>query len=184
LVGGSPEAWQEAFTDFYETRLKLRYLDPIRFLQANGNCQGEGFSIVAIQCSLIEFLESTEQGINYRYVRHDEKLGEFEYSSSQGIFVSFLSKRQPFAQTFDKIDAKEFYIGVRCALLHEASTKNGWRIWAKGPCNKVANVTDRILYRDKFQEALLAYIKAYGARLPDDPHLQSAFIRKFDNLCE
>lgn len=83
LMAGVADSWHEAFTDFYETRLSLRYLHPIKTLQDNGTFQGEGFAIVAIQCSLIEFLESTEQGMNYRYLRRGETLGAYEYKSSQ-----------------------------------------------------------------------------------------------------
>lgn len=184
LVAGAPDAWHEAFTDFYETRLNLRYLHPIKVLQDNGTFQGEGFSIVAIQCSLIEFLESTEQGTNYRYVRRGDVLGAYEYKASQDIFVAFLRDRTPFSTTFDEASAQDFYIGVRCGLLHEARTKNGWRIRAKDPFGSVADVANRILYRDNFQEALLAYIKSYGNKLPREPQLQQAFIRKFDSLCE
>lgn len=184
LLASDPEAWREAFAEFYETRLSLRYLHPIKVLQDNGTFQGEGFAIVAIQCSLIEFLESTERGKNYRYLRRGETLGSYEYKSSQEIFIAFLTGRAPFSATFNEAAAQDFYIGVRCGLLHEARTKSGWRIWAKSSAGAVVSVTERIVYRDNFQDALLAYVKNYGERLMHEPNLQQAFIRKFDNLCE
>ena len=183
LLQSEADAWSEAFTDYFETRLDLRYLNPIKILQDNGTSQGEGFSIVAIQCSLIEFLESTAQGTNYRYLRRGHAPGPHEYSSSQGVFVAFLQSRAPFSNTFDAASALDFYMGVRCGLLHEARTKNGWRIWASGPEGMVADVTARIVYRNNFQSALLDYIKAYGASLTADAALQQAFIRKFNDLC-
>jgi hypothetical protein len=109
LSAGDFDAWREAFEDFYVTRLSLRYLHPIEVLQQNGTCQGEGFSIVAIQCSLIEFLESTEQGKNYRYVRRGDSLGPNEYKSSQDMFIAFLTCRAPFSGTFNDATAKDFY---------------------------------------------------------------------------
>jgi hypothetical protein len=184
LLAGVADSWREAFAEFYETRLRLRYLHPIKLLQDNGTFQGEGFSIAAIQCSLIEFLESTEQGTNYRYVRGGETLGPYEYKLSQDVFVAFLTQRAPFSSTFDAAAAQDFYIGVRCGLLHEARTKNGWRILAKSPDGTIADAAERIVYRDNFQDALLAYVKSYGERLSQKPELQQAFIRKFDNLCE
>lgn len=36
-------------------------------MQEHGTLTGEGFAIAAVQCALIEFLESTEQGINFSY---------------------------------------------------------------------------------------------------------------------
>jgi hypothetical protein len=177
------DAWREAFSDYFEARLTLRYLRPIKVLQDNGTLEGEGFSIVTIQCSLIEFLESTAQGTNYRYLRLSEALQAHEYAKSQDIFVDFLQNREPFSATFDGTSAQDFYVGVRCGLLHEARTKNGWRIWAEGPSGTIADVPNRIVYRNNFQEALLEYIKAYGKRLERDQDLQQGFIRKFDHLC-
>lgn len=184
LSSSNTKAWREAFSDFYETRLNLRYLYPIKVLQDIGAFQGEGFAIVAIQCSLIEFLESTELGKNYHYAQRGETLGPYEYKSSQEIFVAFLTQHEPFSATFDKTTAQEFYFNVRCGLLHEARTKNGWRISARSPAGEVINITERIVYRDNFQDALLAYVKNYGDRLTHEPNLQQAFIRKFDRLCE
>jgi len=183
LSADRTELWQEAFADYFEERLRLRYLHPIRLLQENGTFQGEGFSIVAIQCSLIEFLESTAKGTNYRYLRRGSVLGPFEYSSSKAVFVSFLTAHAPFSNAFDAASAEDFYEGVRCGLLHEARTKNGWRIWAKHGGDIVADPRNRIVYRDNFQEGLLTYIRNYGQRLLHDRELQAAFIRKFDSLC-
>lgn len=186
LLRPDAQAWCEAFTEYFEARLHLRYLHPISLLQEHGPFQGEGFSIVAIQCSLIEFLESTAQGKNYRHKSHkkrDEVLGAYEYSSSQNVFVAFLRNRAPFSQVFDEASAQEFYFSVRCGLLHEAQTKNGWRIWAESHVGAIANVKERIVYRNGFQAALLEYIASYGAELQVDTNLQQAFIRKFDNLC-
>jgi hypothetical protein len=184
LLAGESNAWREAFADFYETRLYLRYLHPIKVLQDKGTFQGEGFAIAAIQCSLIEFLESTEQGLNYQYVRDVKSLGAYAYKASQDIFVAFLRDRAPFSATFNQASAEDFYIGVRCGLLHEARTKNGWRILARDPGGVIADIGNRIFYRDNFQESLLVYINSYGERLPREPLLQQAFIRKFDSLCE
>lgn len=183
LSVGVPAGWNKAFTDYFEARLALRYLNPIKVLQDYGSSEGEGFSIVAIQCSLIEFLESTAQGTNYRYVRRPEDLGAYEYSSSQSVFVSFLRDRAPFSGTFNEGAAKDFYASVRCGLLHEARTKNGWLIKAKSSQGEIASPANRIVYRNNFQAALLVYIQSYGAKLPHEPRLQEAFIRKFDGLC-
>src|SRR6266480_348430 len=76
VVGGDGSLWREVFEQFYRTRLELRYLKPIRILQENGTLRGEGFAIAAIQCSLIEFLESTIQGVNYKYFRKPATPGQ------------------------------------------------------------------------------------------------------------
>lgn len=182
LTHGTDTSWKAAFNDFLHPRLTLRYFDPIKTLQHRGIYQGEGFSIVAIQCTLIEFLESTTQGVNYKFKRNG-KSGPFEYSSSQSIFVSFLCNRMPFSSIFDKASACDFYLGVRCGLLHEAQTKNGWKIQGRSTDNLIANTKDRVVYRDNFQNGLLDYVGAYKEALLSDKDIQSAFIRKFDNIC-
>ena len=182
--GCDPVLWQEAFVDYFHERLSSRYLEPISVLQDNGTFQGEGFSIVAIQCSLIEFLESTVQGLSYRYRRrNDPPLSPHEYSDSRGLFIHFLVNRMPFASDFDRNTAGDFYEGVRCGLLHEARTKNGWTIWAKSPTAAVANPIEKIIYRDAFQSALLKFIEWHRVSLASHGELQEAFVRKFDSLC-
>ena len=139
-------AWREAFSDYFETRVTLHYLYPIKVLQGTGTLKENGFAIVSILCCLIEFLESTAQGTNYRYLRLGETLHAHEYVTSQHLFVEFLQIREPFSATFDATSAQDLYVGVRCSLLHEAQTTHGWRIWQEGPNGIIADVANRILY--------------------------------------
>lgn len=184
VLAGDAEPWRNALTQYFRPRLDLRYLNPIKLLQEHGTFQGEGFSILAIQCTLIEFLEATVQGISYRFLRRGETLGPYEYASSSDVFVTFLCTRHPFATHFDEATARDFYVGVRCGLLHEARTKNGWRIWAKSPDGAVISREERLVYRDDFQAALDEFIRWYEGALPGERELQEAFIRKFNSLCE
>jgi hypothetical protein len=185
VVSSDAEPWRAALVKYFRPRLDLRYLNPIKLLQEHGTFEGEGFSILALQCTLIEFFEATVQGVSYRFLRHCETLGPHEYSSSSDLFVTFLRKRHPFATHFgDDAIARDFYVGIRCGLLHEARTKNGWRVWAKSPDGAVINHEKRLVYRDDFQAALDAFVRWYEAALPAAPELQEAFIRKFNSLCE
>jgi len=131
VPGGDPAMWETAVAEYFHGRLSARYLDPIKVLQDNGTFQGEGFSIAAIQCSLIEFLESSVQGTISRLLRGGPPLGPHEYSHSGDMFESFFVNRTPFNTEFNAAMAHDFYEGVRYGLLHEARTKNGWVIWAK-----------------------------------------------------
>jgi len=176
--------WEKAYTEYCVERLRLRYLEPSQVLRENSSYQGEGFSMVAIQCSLVEFLESTVQGLKYRYLRRGEKLGLYEYSSTKDIFVKFLTARKPFCEYFDTGIANDFYAGVRCGLLHEATTRNGWRIWGKDRDDRIIDPTQKIIFRDNMQDAFLAFISEYKGQLISTHELQLAFIRKFDSLCE
>lgn len=178
------KVWLAAFEGYFLQRLNLRYLIPITTLQEHGDSNGEGFSIAAIQCTLIEFLETTRRGLTYRYCQKGEKRGSYEYFDSRKMFVDFLSNREPFARTFDKNSAYDFYVGVRCGLLHEAQTRNGWRVLARGPGGIVADVKERVMYRNNFQDGLTTYVNSYKDDLLVDRGLQTAFVRKFDSLCQ
>jgi hypothetical protein len=184
VPGTDPVSWQNAYKDYFHSRLSLRYLEPIKVLRDSSTFRGEGFSIVAIQCTLIEFLESTVQGLSYRYIRRgDPPPGPHEYSDSSSLFARFLTTRTPFDTQFDKNLARDFYKNVRCGLLHEARTKGGWTIWGKSGDGKLVSITDKIVYRDDFQEGLLRFIEWYKGALIAQTAFQEAFVRKFDSLC-
>jgi hypothetical protein len=79
--------------------------------------------------------------------------------------------------------ARDFYVGVRCGLLHEARTKNGWTILAKEFGGHTIDASQKIVYRDTFQESLLSFVEWYKGALISDNGLQEVFLRKFDSLC-
>ena len=181
------DAWTSAYQDYFLTRLQHRYLNPIESIKDDGNYTGEGFSIMALICSLVEFLESTYQGKNYRHrERGDPPLGAFEYDKSSDIFVSFLSLRAPFKKDFKASSAKDFYRFVRCALLHEARTKGKWTIWGTTSTHILfeTTTTEIVVYRDNFLKATNDFIENYKNELLNSNDRKEAFIRKYDNLCE
>ena len=73
---------------------------------------------------------------------------------------------------------------MRCGLLHEARTKNRWRIKKKDPTGAIVDANQRILFRDNFHDALLRFIEWYKGSLTSNRALQEAFLRKFDSLCD
>ncbi|MBN2087705.1 hypothetical protein JW758_05130 [Candidatus Peregrinibacteria bacterium] len=180
--------WTTVYNDFFITRLNDRYLNPIKSIKQDGGYTGEGFSIMTIICSLIEFLETTYQGINYRFRRKgDPPLGQYEYGASNQIFIDFLTKHNPFNTQFNIHNANDFYKNIRCGLLHEARTNSNWTIWGNSGngtlIKRTANET--IIYRDDFYDALLKFINVhYKSDLLSSNDRKEAFIRKFDNLCE
>lgn len=189
LVPGKSDNWKYAFNLFFMKRIKTRYFEPIRLLQDHGENKGEGFSIVALQCSLIEFLASTRTGKNYKHgATEEERRNQNKYSSSQLVFTKFLRDYLPFKDYSSNL-AGCFYTHVRCALLHEARTKGNWKILADAPDNKkivdvIEKTGEKTLYRNNLQKAFKEYIDNYGKELVECKELQKAFIRKFDYLCE
>jgi len=109
------------------------------------------------------------------------------------MFVRFLSEQNPFNRFFDRDTAQDFYENVRCPLLHEARTRNGWSIWALNfdlgispeQKSKLASPIDprqKIIFRDNLQKLFLQFVDDYGAKVISEVKLQEAFICKFDNL--
>ena len=176
-------AWRIAAEKFFLGRLTERYLRPVEILRDVGQWSGEGFAILTILCGIVEFLESTVQGVNYCHAGEGPP-GVHEYSSSSKLFTSFLTERPPFAEKFDDELAAQFYAHIRCGLLHEARTKGGWRIHAKSPNRSLVDRTERIVFRDDFLSALQDFVSSYSATLRIDPGQQDAFIRKFDAFCK
>jgi hypothetical protein len=180
--------WTSVFNDYFLTRLNDRYLNPINAIKKGGLYTGEGFSIMTIICSLVEFLETTYQGINYRLVRRgDSPLTAFEYNKSGEIFVSFLTNRLPFKDYFNNQIADDFYSNIRCSLLHEARTSGNWTIWGSSPSELLIEKRDSeiVIYRDDFYEALLDFVNNhYKNELLVSNERKEAFLRKFNKLCE
>lgn len=184
-VSPGPSAWTEAFKDFFKMRLESRYFEPIKAITKIKEDAGEGFAIVALHCSLIEFLAATLEGKNYIQGNGGAPLGDFEYSNSKDMFVEFLERNEPFKSIFSKAGtALNFYRSVRCGLLHEARTKGSWKIRVCESATQAIDVEEMVVCRNKMQEAFDQFVDWYGRQLPIDAALQQAFIRKFDSLCQ
>lgn len=183
---GNNQLWDEAFK-FFEVRMKTRYLNPAETIQNDhsSKVEGEGFAITAIICTLIEAFESFLQGKNYKYLKKGEKLKKFEYNRSSDIFTDFLTKREPFQNHFHKKPiAQEFYQNVRCSLLHEACTKNGWKIRIDTKELLEKNGQSYTLNRVLLLQQIKEYVATYKKLLLANENLKKAFIRKMKYLCE
>lgn len=195
LVGVNDQnAWRKAHADFFMVRLRTRYFGPIDILRRPDShskdgqkpWRGEGFAIVALQCSLIEFLGSTLKGQTYvnRRELKGRKITNLEYTGSGEMFVGFLKSAHPFKEIFgDRNDAWDFYENVRCSLLHEARTRNNWRILSRKSPGSCIDVKAKIIYRNDLQDAFMTFADWYGSELLQKTAYHEAFIRKFDSLC-
>ncbi|MDF8357293.1 hypothetical protein [Ensifer adhaerens] len=179
VPGGDEVLWAEACDSFLFARLRSRYIDPIAAVREGSKWNGEGFTIVSIQCALIEFLAALREGKKYR---HKNPQPPHEYKNSGDLFCDFLQKTDPFDKLFTMAQAQDFYANVRCALLHEARTKDGWIIWASG--TPAVDCQRKVVYRDSFQNLIEGYIHDYGVALTGDIALQKAFIRKLNDLAD
>ena len=178
---GNEDLWDEAY-NLFEERLTYRYLEPIKSIEANDNFTGQGFAIMTLYCSLIEFLETTYQGTNFDIKTKKQSKFKYGLGHSKSIFVSFLTKRKPFL--IEKTIAIEFYKSVRCGLLHEAKLGKNWKIRVDN--SKVINEKDGnyTVNRKIFSKRIKQYLALYKKNLKLDKKLKHAFIRKFDYLCQ
>lgn len=176
--------WEKAFS-YLEERLNSRYLQPIEVIENNSNIEGEGFAISAIMCSLIEALEAFYQGKSYRKATKDNPLDETkEYYKSQPIFESFLNNREPFKKYFTEAKmAAAFYENYRCSILHEAATRNGWKIRIDTNSLVEEHNGGYVVNRAIFVNEIKNYIKIYKKELMRNAELKKAYIRKFDAIC-
>ncbi|GIV98630.1 hypothetical protein [Roseiflexus sp.] len=135
--------------EFIKERFKERYITPIA---STDKKQKHGFCTMAICCLMIEALESFWQG-------WEDTRGE-----SKNAFREFFQRcsTQNLALGVFKDVADDFYTGVRCGILHQAETTNGWRIRRKcqlyDPEQKMINAT-------KFHRELENALKAYYEEL-------------------
>ncbi len=180
------DAWQKA-VEIFKLRVNSRYLEPIDSIIKAGDGKGEGFSVVALSCMLLEFLAAFYYG--KIYVTSDSLVDDFHYKSSSNLYKTFLSKVVPFNKYFSKTQAESFYNYVRCGLLHEARTKHQWVIRNRGRKEIIRRDEDEglmVVERDSFYNALIQFVDSYTEILitGSEREIRSNFIRKMDDLCE
>jgi hypothetical protein len=122
--------WQTAF-DYLDKRLTERFVEPIEVLQNAEKDKSAidkkfGFAILAIDCLLIETIQSFYEG------KTDTK------GKSGEIFGRFLTQRENFKSYFSseqnstKLKPTEFYTNFRCGILHQSQTFGDTKIWTVG----------------------------------------------------
>jgi len=164
--------WTEAIK-LFQTRLNRKFFKPIKSIIDKKILEGEGFTIVTVQCAIIESLASFRTG---QIFSHKKVQGQpsYIYNESSKMFISFLHSSKIFKDNFYQIDnvgnlqpdipfsASEFYSCVRCGLMHEARTKGQWHINATKKDVTTENV---FIERDGTKIKLLRTILHY--RLSD-----------------
>lgn len=185
-VGGdpSPDAWTLVADVVLRGRLNRLYFDPIhRLTRAKGERgQGEGFAILTIQCSVLEFLAALRKGWSFKH-GHKQQGKDNYYGNSKLLYVTFLGEEEPFAGSFTTPQrANDFYTDIRCGLVHEGQTKNAWRIWRGQRSDPLVDFEKKAIYRDVMQQQIETYLDRYCRELTLTVELQDAFIRKFDYL--
>lgn len=168
------------------TRFAARFLEPAEVLldyerkqiQSGKLPEGLGFSVLAIDCLLIETICGYKQGT--RTLR----------GGTSKAFETFLSTAPRFKEVFDEGGrASDFAGAIRNGLLHDGETRSGWIIWqgcAEGPIVDDFGGGVLRLYRSAFHSALKEYVDDYFTRLrkADGTQLRENLRNRIDQLCK
>lgn len=198
------KAWNEAI-ELFNKRLNRKFFDPVQTIINNRVLKGEGFTIVTVQCALIEMFAAFRTGKIFNHSKNASS-PKYEYRESQQMFCSLLHTASIFQDNFWELDnknkkvidspyyASEFYKSVRCGLMHEARTKGNWHITAT-PLTKSVKTEKRFIitesnkikiYRTVLHYKLLDYLKEYSNELRQETKegvvLRKFFARKLDHL--
>lgn len=180
--------WQKAvenddwskMVEIFEDRIEGRFLKPIRLI-AGDKVLGEfsGFSILALDCLIIETLSQFYNGLDETKGKHDD------------AFWNFFRMSPYFKEQFTEGKAIVFYSHFRCGLLHQAQTKKKSvvRIGQEKMIQSVDNDVSAglIVDRSKFHEALENEISSYKDKLriggEDNSSLRKNFVIKMNFVC-
>lgn len=166
--------WNRAIYIFNE-RINSRYLEPVDLLIKADNKRiplerRYGFAILAIDCLLIETLQSFREGLTNTKRR------------SREMFEKFLTSREGFREHFNMDQAKRFFYDFRCGILHQAEVMGPSLLWSVGLLK--GEKTDGIPYinRTKLHEFLKNEVKQYSDELrdPNNSELRKNFRSKMD----
>ena len=129
---------RSSLADFIYLRLHGRYIHPHSYSSDKYKSKYKnGFAIMASCCLLIETFTSFKEA-------------SFLDTNHQGsrCFKWFFSNHSAFTEFSEEGLAGDFYSNIRCGILHNAETRNGWKIKRAGPlfdsATKTINATNFI----------------------------------------
>jgi len=165
--------------EILQARIKGRYLDPADLLVAEdekirpAKDRRFGFTILAIDCLLIETLQAFIEG------KRDTK------NQSGRMFRNFLTTHPAFSLYFNDQSADRFYRDFRCGILHHAEVPPDSVVWSVGPLLRIDGKR-MVINRTKFHEALKIEFESYLTDLADSRNrvLRSNFRRKMNYICQ
>jgi hypothetical protein len=201
ITSNDKDLWKQTALVLHN-RLNTRYFRPIERILSMRISSGEGFAVMTLICSLIEFLQSSYEGKTYS---HSSKKDDKIYGKSEKKFKDFFETHEPFKSIFKKsvstpnskfkTYSDDFYSNVRCGLLHEAATMNGWTIIVSNKSKKTEQIVDltdesnKIIFKGKFYEGIKSFYKNYEQLIIDyekdanNKFLRDNLCRKLDSLC-
>jgi hypothetical protein len=135
---------KDKLVDFIQSRFDERYLFGISKLK------DFGFLKMSVGCYMIETLQCFKMG------------EEDSEGKSRCMFNCFFEEEANFCEFRDFAD--DFYYNIRCGILHQSETTNGWRILCRGP---LIDTNEYTINADKFINALKESLYNYMQKLTD-----------------
>jgi hypothetical protein len=155
---------KEKIINLINHRFRNRYINHVKEIKS-------GFLKMAISCLMIETFESFKKGKN------DTK------GKGAKFFENFFSTEEGYFPGFKDIH-EDFYTNIRCGILHQAETKNMWRIWLEG---SLLNTAQKIINADKFLLALEKSFENYLKILEEksfDEQIWVNALKKLNHICD
>ena len=169
VLESSNEVWKKA-VDIFNDRINGRFIEPITSLRYNAS--KNGFVIMAVDCLLIDTFYQFENGLDENSNNNKRNYCSFLYKNFQSLFAT-------------KEQAEEFYIKIRCGILHSAQTKSNGVLTIDRE-NPIEFQND-VLYVsvEKFTDCLMLYFYEYKQKLLNNENqkLRENFIKKMNFIC-
>ena len=165
------QAYKKNLSSFVYDRLYGRYIKPFDFdNKIYPDRYKSGFTIMANCCLLIEtYVSFREKLFNDTNHKSERCFGWFFLTERR--FVDFSKNGLPITDYLDMHKRlnnigvpKDFYKNVRCGILHNAETRNGWKILRKGSFYDEHSKTINAV---KFMNRLKGTLKDYKNSLDD-----------------
>lgn len=162
--------WREAIT-ILKDRIEGRYLNQIELLSNDINVNG--FTIMALNCLLIETLYQFKEGKDKTPSRRNKE-----------AYSDFLMQEFPHVFNTQSI-AESFYSNIRCGILHSAQTKNESRLSDREGVAAVLEGNTLVVSVKGMSLLLKTYFEKYLQRLSDvnETTLRKNFIKKMGYIC-
>ena len=171
--------WETAI-DIFEDRIYGRFINLVREIE---NLPNSGFSVMALDCLLVETLQQFREG-----------KGKTPKNKGAEYFGKFLTQtkfQSGFGKTYgDDTLAHRFYVQIRCGILHQAETMTDSRIIYSQSTKEIVKPTEKgiLVNRYAFHEMLIKVFDDFVQRLrnsllPDDSNLREPFKKKMKYIC-
>lgn len=134
---------KEELVNLIYHRLHRRYVVPLSQIPPKFK---SGFLIMGVACLLIEALQSFKEGKEYTKQK----------GAGQKCFEHFFWENDEFSEFRPHVSS--FYSGIRCGILHQAETYDGWRIIRK---KDALMLEAKVINANAFMEAVNRVLSEY-----------------------